>query len=340
MEKKVKAIALLSGGLDSVLAIALLLRQNVEVIALLIRTGFTDHKEIAPDGKHRVSDIAGKLGIPLRVKDIHEEYWDTLLHPRYGYGKHMNPCLDCHIHMIRVAADVMREEQADLVVTGEVLGQRPNSQLSHQMKIAVRESGIEGRLLRPLSALHLPPTIPEEEGRIDRSALKDFRGRSRRPQLDLARELGVEELAVAAGGNCFLTNDSFSRRMKDWLKHFGESGFPRDDIGLLRIGRHFRLSASAYLIVSRDEAEAGLLESYRQRHCFFDLTNVTGASAVGLGRFSETDLQLAASILGRYSKAEENRTVRVSVSDNGQHRELFATALENDDPMLERLRLS
>ncbi|MDX9778200.1 MAG: hypothetical protein RBT43_05545, partial [bacterium] len=212
MAKKVKAIALLSGGLDSVLAIALLQAQNVKITGLLIQTGFTGYREKAEPGIRNIRDIARELNIPLRIEDIHETYWDTLLNPVYGYGKHMNPCMDCHLHMIRVAARIMKEENADLVVTGEVLGQRPNSQLAHQMKTVLRESGIEGRLLRPLSALCLPPTIPELEGRIDRKALKGFQGRSRRPQLELAKELHVEHLAVAAGGNCFLTDAVFTAR--------------------------------------------------------------------------------------------------------------------------------
>lgn len=340
MAKKVKAIALLSGGLDSVLAVALLLRQGVEVTGLLIRTGFTDHKEVAPDGKHSVTDIARELGISLRIEDIHEEYWDTLLHPAHGYGKHMNPCLDCHIHMVRVAARVMKEENADLVVTGEVLGQRPNSQLAHQMKIAVKESGIEGRLLRPLSALHLPPTIPETEGRIDRSALKGFCGRSRRPQLDLAKELGVEHLAAAAGGNCYLTNDSFSRRFRDWLNYFGEDAFPRSDIALLRIGRHFRISEEAYLIVSRDENEAKLLEAYCESNICFELKNVIGASAVGIGNFREQDYRLAAALTGRYSKAGDSQKLIVAVRYKEQYREIAVRALPHDDPALEKMRIA
>lgn len=340
MGKKVKAVALLSGGLDSVLAVALLLRQGIEVTGLLIRTGFTDHKEVSADGKLSVSDIARELGIRLRIEDIHDEYWNTLLYPRHGYGKHINPCLDCHIHMLRVAARIMKEENADLVVTGEVLGQRPNSQLAHQMKTAVKESGIEGRLLRPLSALLLPPTIPETEGRIDRSGLKGFRGRSRRPQLDLSKELGVEHLAVAAGGNCYLTDSSFSKRFRDWRDHFGNEGFPREDIGLLRIGRHFRLSDRAYLIVSRDEAEAKLLEPYRKSHVSFDLKDYVGASAVGIGDFREEDLCLTAAVLGRYSKAESATEVAVLLNRSGGVREIRAKALAADDPRLESMRLA
>lgn len=339
MAKKVKAIALLSGGLDSALAIALLQTQGIEITGLLIRTGFSAQPEKTKPGVLTVSDIAKELGIPLRIEDIHEAYWDTLLNPVHGYGKNMNPCMDCHLHMIRIAARVMKEENADLVVTGEVLGQRPNSQLAHQMKIILRESGIEGRLLRPLSALCLPPTIPEREGRIDRKALKGFQGRSRRPQLDLAKELGVENLAVAAGGNCFLTDAVFSARFRDLLKQYGKEGFPREDVGLLRIGRHFRLSPDAYLIVSRNEEEERLLQPYRERHCVFEPENVIGASAIGLGNFNDEDRRISAQILGRYSKAKTAEHVNVILRGKDKSIKICAEALSPDDPLLEKLRI-
>ena len=339
MAKKVKAIALLSGGLDSVLAIALLQAQNVKITGLLIQTGFTGYREKAEPGIRNIRDIARELNIPLRIEDIHETYWDTLLNPVYGYGKHMNPCMDCHLHMIRVAARIMKEENADLVVTGEVLGQRPNSQLAHQMKTVLRESGIEGRLLRPLSALCLPPTIPELEGRIDRKALKGFQGRSRRPQLELAKELHVEHLAVAAGGNCFLTDAVFTARFRDLLRQYGKERFPREDIGLLRIGRHFRLSEEAYLIVSRNETEALLLQPFRTRHITFELENVIGASALGLGRFTNEDCRLAARILGRYSKAETGAQITVNIQEAEISKRIRAAALIPDDPLLKALRI-
>ncbi len=336
MGKKGKAIALLSGGLDSVLAVALIKQQHIDVKGLLVLTGFTDHMS-GDNGK--MERIAKGLDIPLRIEDIHDAYWETLLRPEYGYGKFMNPCLDCHLHMIRVAAAVMKEEGADFVITGEVVGQRPKSQLAHQMKIALRDSGIEGRLLRPLSAKCLTPTLPEKEGMVDRSALKGFRGRGRRPQLELAKELGVDHLPVEAGGNCFLTNREFSERFRDLLDMYGKEHFPRKDVPLLRIGRHFRISEKARLVISRDESEYHLLQPYRSGRYAFELLDVTGASGIGTGEFRHEDMLLAARLLGRYSKAEAGRKIRVSVQyDSGEY-EVQATALSPEDPLIASLRI-
>lgn len=332
MAKKIKAIGLLSGGLDSVLAAALIRDQGIEVTGLLIRTGFTNHKEISEDGKRSVESTAKALGINFRIENIQEEYWQTLLYPKYGYGKNVNPCLDCHLHMLKVAARVMEDEAADFVFTGEVIGQRPKSQLAHQMKIALHESGIEGRLLRPLSALKLEPTIPEIKGWVDRSKLKGFEGRGRKPQLELAKELGVEDLAVAAGGNCYLIVNEYGARFKDLLEHNSKENFPREDASLLRIGRHFRISKNAKLVISRDKSEYHLLQAYRQGRYYFELVDVIGGVAIGSGNFSEKDIELSAALLARYSKSKAGDKVKVSVSKDSEIRELSVSTLFSEDP--------
>ena len=339
MAKKVKAIGLLSGGLDSVLAVALIKQQGIEVTGLLIRTGFTDHKEVSADGKRSVEDTAKALGIKFRIENIQEEYWDTLLYPKYGYGKNVNPCLDCHLHMIHVAARVMKEEGADFVFTGEVLGQRPKSQLAHQMKIALQESGIEGKLLRPLSALCLEPTRPELEGLVDRTKLKGFQGRGRTPQLLLAKELGVEDLAVAAGGNCFLINPEYGDRFKDLLDQYGKENFPKEDTPLLRIGRHFRLSKSAKLVISRDESEYHLLQPYIAGRYYFEIEDAIGGIAIGSGEFSIEDLELASRLLGRYSKAKANETIHVKIRFDDETWDINCTPLLSDDPLISQMRI-
>jgi tRNA-uridine 2-sulfurtransferase len=339
MAKKIKAIGLLSGGLDSVLACALIKEQGIEVTGLLIRTGFTDHKEVSADGKRSVEETAKALGIKFRIEDIQEEYWDTLLYPKYGYGKNVNPCLDCHLHMIHVAARVMKEEGADFVFTGEVVGQRPKSQLAHQMKIALQESGIEGKLLRPLSALCLEPTIPELEGLVDRNKLKGFQGRGRTPQLSLAKELGVEDLAVAAGGNCYLIVPEYGDRFKDLLKQYGKDNFPREDAPLLRIGRHFRISENAKLVISRDESEYHLLQPYISGRYFFEIKNVIGGIAIGSGEFSEEDMELASRLLGRYSKAKPDEEIQVHVILDENTWNINCTPLSADDLLISDMRI-
>jgi len=339
MAKKVKAIGLLSGGLDSVLAAALIKQQGIEVTGLLIRTGFTDHKEVSFDGKRRVEDTAKALGIKFRIEDIQQEYWDTLLYPKYGYGKNVNPCLDCHLHMIRVAARVMKEEGADFVFTGEVVGQRPKSQLAHQMAIALKESGIEGRLLRPLSALRLEPTIPEQEGLVDRTKLKGFHGRGRTAQLELAKELGVENLAVAAGGNCYLIIPEYGDRFKDLLDQYGKDNFPKEDAPLLRIGRHFRISETAKLVISRDESEFHLLKPFRQGRYSFELIGIMGASAIGSGKFSDDDIEFSARLLSRYSKAKTDEDVRVKITYEDREWDVVINPLAGDDPVIAEMRI-
>ncbi|MCD6336684.1 MAG: hypothetical protein J7M01_00435 [Candidatus Marinimicrobia bacterium] len=339
MAKKIKAIGLLSGGLDSVLACALIKEQGIEITGLLIRTGFTDHKEISADGKRSVEDTAKALGIKFRIENIQEEYWDTLLYPKYGYGKNVNPCLDCHLHMIRVAARVMKEEGADFVFTGEVVGQRPKSQLAHQMKIALQESGIEGKLLRPLSALCLEPTIPELEGLVDRNKLKGFQGRGRTPQLLLAKELGVEDLAVAAGGNCYLINHEYGDRFKDLLDQYGKDKFPQKDAPLLRIGRHFRISENAKLVISRDESEYHLLKPFKKGRYAFELIDVIGASAIGTGEFSQEDMKLASRLLARYSKADPDNEVKVYVELDDGSQEIVINPLSANDPCIADMRI-
>jgi tRNA-uridine 2-sulfurtransferase len=339
VEKKVKAIGLLSGGLDSVLAVALIKKQGIDVTGLLIRTGFTDHKEISADGKRSVEDTAKALGIKFRIENIQEEYWDTLLYPKYGYGKNVNPCLDCHLHMIKVAARVMKEEGADFVFTGEVIGQRPKSQLAHQMKIALQESGIEGRLLRPLSALRLEPTIPELEGLVDRSQLKGFEGRGRTPQLALAKELGVQDLAVAAGGNCYLIVPEYGNRFKDLLKQYGKENFPKEDAPLLRIGRHFRISENAKLLISRDESEYHLLKPFMKTRIVFELVDVLGAIGVGSGEFSQEDMVIASRLLARYSKASGEDEVKVHIHLLEKSWDIITTPLPPDDPLISQMRI-
>lgn len=336
MGKKVKAIGLLSGGLDSVLAVALMTQQGIEVTGLLIRTGFTDHKEISTDGKRSVEETAKALGVHFRIENIQDEYWQTLLYPKYGYGKNVNPCLDCHLHMVRVAARVMQEEGADFVFTGEVVGQRPKSQLAHQMKIALQESGIEGRLLRPLSALKLEPTIPELEGLVDRSKLKGFEGRGRTPQLELAKELGVEDLAVAAGGNCYLIVPEYGNRFKDLLEQYGKENFPKKDVQLLKIGRHLRISPKAKLVISRDESEYHALQPFIKGRYYFELIDIIGGVAIGTGEFSAEDLDLAAALLGRYSKAHSGEEIKVKVTYEDESQVISTQALDANDPIISR----
>ena len=220
MGRTVKAIAMISGGLDSTLALALVKRQGIEVKAVSFYTGFCitetqRRKGGRADGtvpRNEALRAAADLEVDIEYVDISGSgYLDMLVHPRYGYGANANPCVDCRIFMMARAREIMGREGADFVFTGEVLGQRPKSQRRDTLRIIERESGLDGRLLRPLSAKLLPPTAPEREGLVDRERLEAISGRSRHRQMELARELGIADYPQPAGGCCFLTDEAFSR---------------------------------------------------------------------------------------------------------------------------------
>src|SRR5919205_2283658 len=275
MSRNVKAIAMISGGLDSTLALALVKRQGVEVKAVSFYTGFCitetqRRKGGRADGtvpRNEALRAAADLEVDIEYVDLSESgYLDMLVHPRYGYGANANPCVDCRIFMMARAREIMEREGAQFVFTGEVLGQRPKSQRRDTLRIIERESGLDGRLLRPLSAKLLPPTIPEQEGLVDRTRLEDISGRSRHRQMALAKELGISDWPRPAGGCCYLTDESFARKFFDVLDAREAAGeerrIEREDVILLSTGRHFRLSPRAKLVVGRTEVENALLERY------------------------------------------------------------------------------
>jgi len=242
--KKARAISLISGGLDSILATWLILQQNIDVIGITFSTPFFNLE--------RAKRACEFLNIPLHIVDITEEYMDILKNPRFGYGKNMNPCIDCHAFMVKKAKELLKEFNAEFIITGEVLGERPMSQNKQSLKLVEKYSGTEDILLRPLSAKLLPPTKPEREGLVDREKLLDIKGRSRKVQLELAKKIGLKEIPTPAGG-CLLTEPNFSRRLKDLLEHI--KNMNRRDLELLKIGRHFRLDNNTKVIVGRNKEE-------------------------------------------------------------------------------------
>lgn len=250
-----KAIALLSGGLDSTLAVSLIVQQGIEVIALNFVTPFCRCSKRGC--RSEAVKASEKLDVELRVEYLGEEYLAVVRNPRHGYGKNMNPCVDCRILIFSKARKVMEEEGASFVFTGEVLGERPMSQRRDSMRIIEKESGLVGRLLRPLSAQLFPPILAEEEGVVDRSKLLAISGRSRKPQMRLAEAMSVTEYPCPAGG-CLLTDPVYARKVRDLVER---REFTMENVELLRIGRHFRLDDSAKLIVGRDQEENGRLES-------------------------------------------------------------------------------
>ena len=295
---KPKAIALLSGGLDSTLAVRLILDQGIEVEASNFVTPFcTCNRKGRCEARH----VAEQFGIPVRIIPLTDEFFQVLKRPKYGYGSGMNPCLDCRILMFSRARERMEEMGADFVFTGEVLGQRPMSQHRRAMCIIDRESGLEGRLLRPLSAKLLGPTIPEREGIVDREKLLAIEGRSRKEQMTLAAEHGIADYPCPAGG-CRLTDPGFARRMRDLVEH--RSDFDLDDVNLLKVGRHFRLSPRAKAVVGRDEGENRRILMLTQQGDLLFEVKTCGSPLTLLRREIDRDgIRLAAAITARYSDA-------------------------------------
>lgn len=331
MTQQRKAVALVSGGLDSMLAVKVMLEQGIHVEGINFFTGFCVEghthairkKDQAKPKRNNALWVAEQLGIKLHIVDIVEEYKDVLLKPKHGYGANMNPCLDCKIFMVHKALEWAEKKGFDFIITGEVVGQRPMSQRKDTMPIVAHESGAEDRLLRPLSAQNLPPTLPEREGWVDREKMYGFSGRNRKPQMALAREFGFEEWATPAGGCCFLTDEAYSRKLVDLWQGRGNREYTMDDIMLLKVGRHIRPAPNYKVIISREEGENNFLSGYKKIYTHLFVTSHAGPLALIDGEPSEEDLQLAARIVARYGKGRNAEQVTVEIHwPNGESREV------------------
>ncbi|MEI6210575.1 MAG: hypothetical protein WCR06_03000 [bacterium] len=314
-------IALLSGGLDSALVIKLMVDQGLNVLALNFTSPFctcTSHKE---GGCMLAARVAQSMGVKLRVMSKGMEYLRVVEHPRFGYGRALNPCIDCRIYILRKAADVMRELGAICVVTGEVLGQRPMSQHRRALDDIERESGLTGRLLRPLSAHLLPPTIPEQEGVINRDQLLSLSGRARSPQLALAKERGVEVFGCPSGG-CLLTDPAIARRLKDVFDHCPE--WTERDAKLTTLGRHFRLRPGLKIILGRDADENARLEQLAGPLPVLSFATLPGPTAVLRGSYTEQDLVTIGRLLRHFAHKVTTETVEILLQHAGQSTTLIA----------------
>jgi len=316
-----KAVALISGGLDSMLAAKLILDQGIHVEGLNFYTGFchsghTSAIRKSKQGKVKRNDalwVAEQLGIKLYIVDAVTEYQDVLMDPKFGYGQNLNPCLDCKIFMVKKAQQWMAAQGFDFIITGEVMGQRPKSQRKETMPIVAKQSGAEGRLLRPLCAKHLPVTLPESEGWVQREKLLDFHGRNRKPQLALAEQFAFKDYAQPAGGCCVLTDESYSRKLGDLWRSRGCKKYTLDDIILLKVGRHIRPKRHYKLIVARDEGESNFLEGYRKQSIHLRMMSHTGPLILVEGQPSADDLRQAAAIGARFSSGKAADEVSVKI---------------------------
>lgn len=325
MTKQHKAVALISGGLDSMLAVRVLQEQCIEVEGINFYTGFCveghthaiRNKDKDKQKRNNALWVAEQLGIKLSIVDVIEEYKDVLLNPKHGYGANMNPCLDCKIFMVNKAVQWVKENHKDgfdFIITGEVIGQRPMSQRKQTMPIVAKESGADDIILRPLCAKNLPPTKAELEGWVDREKLYDFSGRNRKPQMALAKQFGFTDYASPAGGCCFLTDKNYSDKLVDLWQGRGSREYEMDDIMLLKVGRHIRPKPEFKLIIARDAGESKFLSGYRNQFITIQAISHNGPLALVDGQLSEDDYLQVAGIVARYGQGREADEVEVSIT--------------------------
>ena len=336
MNKKAKAILLLSGGLDSSLAGAILKRENIEVLAIRFITGleYSIIKEELMEiyNNDPAKKIADFLNIPIRFVSLKDKYIDMFLNPKYGYGSAINPCLDCHILMLKAAKEIMEKEGFDFVATGEVKGQRPMSQKPQDLINAIKESGLEGRLLRPLSAKLLPITIPEKEGLINRENLFGIYGRARHTQMELAKEFGIKDYPIPAGSGCSIVDKSYAKRYNELISYNTIKIINMEIMQYLAIGRHIRIDDNAKLILGRNEKENNALEK-RDRIKINRINDITLKPNYNKGPFGYLEIYKdnlnnlkdiiykSAMIMGYFSKENfEYLSITISYIENGEEK--------------------
>ncbi len=304
-----KAIALFSGGLDSTLAMKLIIDQGIEVLALNINTGFGSTK----DRLEHMSSMCEQVGAELKIIDIQNEFLqEVLFDPKHGYGKNFNPCIDCHAKMFGVAKRIMDAEGASFLISGEVMGQRPMSQNKEAMQTVLNESNCDGLLLRPMSAKVLLPTIAEEKGWVQRERLEGITGRGRERQLALAKEIGLDDFE-SPGGGCLLTDENFAKKMVDFIKY---DKFEVKDIPVVKFGRHFRLSDGAKLVVGRNKEENGYLQEIdNDKFCHIKTLGIPGPHALLNKNASEGDRDIALKIILTYCKTKIDQNYRLGIED-------------------------
>ena len=331
MEKK--GILLYSGGLDSLLAAKLLLDQGIELLGLYCILPFVP-PDIDPETLE-AGKLAAQIDLPLVYHRLGRDYLDIIKNPPHGYGKEMNPCIDCKIHFMKKASDLMRAENAAFVATGEVVGQRPMSQLKNTMRHIEKESGLTDYLLRPLSARLLSPTRAERDGIVNREQLLDLNGRGRKSQMTLAREYGITHYISPAGG-CFFTDPNIAKRVHDLVEHY--PGFTPTDVYLLTTGRHLRMNPSAKIIISRNSDENDILERYRDNADYFIVPSFTGPLAHVTGTLDKSTMKLAAGLVARYGKTEKGSCSIEIFGADGKSRLVDAPGA-TDDTLIDTMRI-
>jgi tRNA U34 2-thiouridine synthase MnmA/TrmU len=318
-----KALALFSGGLDSIIAIKLIQSLEIQAEALYFSNPF---HQSPTETLHKIQQLASNLNLKLHIREFGEDYLRVIEHPRYNYGKQMNPCVDCRIYQLTEAKKMMAEIGASFLITGEVLDQRPHSQRRDALDIVERDSGLRGYVLRPLSAKHLRPTIPEENGWVDRNQLLDIKGRGRDQQIGLAKKYGITDYPSPAGG-CLLTYREYGAKVKDLIQF--EKGLSLRSVNLLQTGRHLRLTPQVKIIVGKNETENKLLNQLaRHNDVILELADFQGPTTLYQGPAEDRALELAAAITAGYSKAPSGEKARVIAARNFSQKTITVFPLE------------
>lgn len=325
-----KAIALLSGGLDSTLAVCILKEQGIEIEAVYFQTMFGCCKEDA-------HQVARRLGVPFTLLKVADDYLKVIEKPKYGYGRGVNPCVDCRIYMFRAAKQVMENTGASFLISGEVLDQRPMSQKMNDLRNIEKNCGLEGLILRPLSAKLLPLSEPEKQGIVDREKLFGVHGRSRAKLLELAAKYGIENPPTPSTG-CALTSPEFGKKVRDVFKHSPE--YKRWEFELLKIGRHFRMSPEAKVIVARNHDQNEYLEIIQPAGtALLRCKNFGGPHALVIGSVEEGLLRKAAGFMLRYAQKPVPPVCEIEYRGQGQWT-VFTVTSENEEPQPEELRIA
>ena len=330
----IKVVAAFSGGLDSILAGVHMARLGFAVTFLHVQHLFSANEE----GRKRLAETAEKVGIPLRIVDASSGHLETIRRPKHGYGVGMNPCVDCRIFMLKVAKQVMEEMGAAFVVTGEVMGQRPKSQHHKALLEAAEESGLGDRLVRPLCANLLPDTYPVTQGWISHDELFDIQGRQRQRQMALAAEYGVVDYPQPAGG-CVLIEKPYAARVRDAFDHLGRDNVGVDEFTLLRLGRHFRISERAKVIVGHNHAENLAIAEFAGGRWKIDPLDVMGPTALVEGEPTDAEIVLAASLVARYCDHGGRTSLPMIIVHDRSERVLDVAPLAKDDPRIVSWRL-
>jgi len=303
-QKKIKAISLMSGGLDSTLATKIIMDMGIEVLAVNFTSPFctcTSHRKKEMGCKNEAFKVSQELGVKIRLIPKGKEYLKIIRNPKYGYGSAINPCIDCRIFMFRKAKEIMESEGASFIVTGEVLGQRPMSQRRDAILRIEKESGLEGLIIRPLSAKYFEPTIFEKEGVVDREKLLSIEGRGRSVQIELAKKYNINDYPCPAGG-CLLTDRRFAEKLKDYFKYNTNDDDYIRQMELLKIGRHFRLLDTTKVILGRDEYENERLLLLNRGEYYLVESEFPGPVALIIGELNDENITFTTTALRYFNK--------------------------------------